>query len=247
MLNPPLYCTYPDHLDPLYARSRAAAAGDPFAADVLFLCNFDGTNGGQDATDEGPLSKSLIWRTAGTQLSNAQTFDGDYATSLLVNANNEGVRVSSFAEMEFGSGPYTIEARVRANGVTGNQALFALQNSGGGDVLHLRQSTTTFEYADARSSFNQRIASASIVSATTWYEAACTFDGDVITIYKDGVVVGTNDPAQNTLNGSSTMDFDIGISDLVYEFVGHIQAVRVTNADRHGGVGYTPDPGRWAI
>ena len=229
--------------------SNGGGGGDPFGADVHLLLNFDGTHGGTDAVDESQNAYGLTW--VGADLSNVQTYNANYGTSAFFDGTNDLIHSTGIAgELHPGAGVYTLEVRARMSSVSGLRHLISFTTGiapADPVFMHLRGFNNELEYSDHRSSFARRIKASVGLLTNTWYEFAVTFDGDVLTMYVDGVVVGTNDPANNTMFAWPNMGFSIGARDTNDDLSGYIQAIRWTLADRYEGSNYTVDPAKWAV
>ena len=221
---------------------------EAFWDDVVLLCNFDGTNGGTDAVDEGPFGLALTYGD-NAQLSNVQTFNGSYTTSLLLDGTNDKVSIltpSDYANLQLGSVPFTAEVRLRFDN-TGVDWICGFFNESWDFKI---QSSAKPTWTDKRGgvSYQARVATLLAQPINTWLEIAVTFDGtDTYTAYLNGVVNNTQGPDAGSIPNGSATAFTIGTTDTdAQDYNGYIQAIRITKADRYGGVGYTQNLGKWS-
>ena len=231
-------------------------SGDPFASDVQFLVNFDGTNGAQNAIDESQNSLPLTWG-GNAVLSNAQTYSGGHGTSLLLDGVNDYVWIpdaDGANVLDLGAlTDWTIETRVRFSTVSGIRNIVAYGTGtptvNGGEHAYLRWSGSRAEWSDTRGGgLGLRLQPATAILANTWYDISVTKkDGVGLFMHIDGVYVGTN-PILTAIDTPTPFNFIIGIDDtLTSDFSGHIQAIRWTRAARYDEVNHTIGTEKWSL
>lgn len=238
-----------------FAGSLAGGGGDPFGDDLVLLLNFDGTTGMQDVADEGPFSLPLVWN-GNAVLGTTRVYNASYETSMNLDGTGDFVSISGWDDVwQPGTGPYTVEFRAYSTHPGGNQDyLFGSGDDAGNQYSQqfvvddtsgglLRYETQQNNVEGTRIQLTGRAD-----YRNAWHEWAITFDGTTIFMYEDGVVIGSNAPVSKLLSVDPTSSLRIGgrvDGGGGDPFQGQIQACRWTLADRYGGVGYTPDAGKW--
>ena len=224
-------------------------------SDVQLLVNFDGTSGLQDSTDESQNSLPLTWDNNAV-LSDLQTFNGSYGTSLLLDGVNDRVWIpdaDGASVLNLGAlADWTVEIRVRFSSVAGLRNLLTYGTGtptvNGSEHTYLRWSGSFMQWSDARGALNLRLQPATSILANTWYDIAVTqLAGVGLFMHIDGVYTVTN-PILTAINTPTPFNFLIGINDtLSSDFFGHIQAIRWTLGARYTEVNYTPLAGKWHV
>jgi hypothetical protein len=96
------------------------------------------------------------------------------------------------------SGPYSIEAWVKLNSITGIKTVLSKRNvtnlSAGGFDLIVNNGAPTFRWN------GKSISTSSKLTIERWYHLAVTFSNSTISFYVDGILMGTNSSAVNPLN-----------------------------------------------
>jgi len=167
-------------------------------------------------TGQGAYSATIsATTTALTPPGNALAFDG----------NSDEVRTSNTAPA-FGTGDFTLEAWVRTN-TTNTDAVLAIGAIGGGNDywLGLRNG-----YAGVSASGTECISTSARINDNRWHHLSGTRAGGVLTVYVDGVAVGTR---TNALNANPSGVLGIGsFGNSTYFWPGSLDEVRVWNVAR---------------
>ena len=235
---------------------------DPFNDDVAFLVNFTGANGATEATDEGPNAAGITF-SGNAVISTESRFNDNYNASLKLDGTSDHLIVNNIGSWWApGSGGWTIEIRIRNTHAMGSldvirhmwsiategtntpryQELYMWPDGGTGNPA--------IEYHDSRASvFAQRIdLPGQATGFQTWTEWAVSFDGTKLYLYKNGTKVAEVTPATAAMDSNSAMDLRIGgRAGDTNEWLGYVQAFRMTLADRYAGANYTVNPAKWAL
>lgn len=221
--------------------SAAAAAGDPFWNNVVFLSHFDGPQDSTSFTDE---SNSAHVITSNVVCKLDQTFKVFGSASLLVDTNGYASTPDS-DDFHIGTQEVTIEGRFRwSEAGSGFQCLLGKWSSSNkewaifydtaGDELIVFVSVNGFTSL-------QRAPSSFTPTVGTFY--AIRADRDATNkwrIYVDGPMIGSEIAADDVRNG--TLDLGIGADSTGGSgFPGHADEVRITMGVARTGsdAGYT--------
>lgn len=106
---------------PSFALAVAAAAPtDPYFANVVLLCGFDGVDGATVSSDESSRGHALTF-VGNAQIDTAQSVFG--GASLLLDGDGDAVTAANHSDFLFGAGQFTVEARVRINATLGSSSV----------------------------------------------------------------------------------------------------------------------------
>ena len=158
------------------------------------------------------------------------------ATSALLNPygvgsvlfNGTSQFLSATLSAALGTGAYTIECWINSNSLYNGKSysgIFDSRTSGtdaGGVSLYFQASGTSLVYRIGAT--NAITIDASVLSPNTWYHMAVSKKGSLVTLYINGVSVGT---ATNSANSSNTL-FNIGKTFDPFYFNGYISNFRIT-------------------
>lgn len=119
----------------------AGGGGDPFFADVLYLSNMQGTNGGTTFTDDSPIGRSIT-RFGNTQTSTAQFIYGD--SSAYFDGSGDYLEVGTGSDADLNISPasdFTIEywfrpdqrSSIDGDGIPALTGMLLAAQSGGAD------------------------------------------------------------------------------------------------------------------
>lgn len=247
-------------------RRLAAALGgggftDPFGASVVLLLQMDGTDGGTDEVDESGTF-STFTHAGGLTLTNADTFHASYGTSLgELNPTGGSDQVylpvsSTVADnLKLRGTPWTVECRIKSNyGGSGDRGILSfVQSDGVTYQWKLRHHSDIFKWVDRRSAATAVRVQTGVVGTAAWHEVAIGCDGsNNLTLYYDGSAIDTYAGAAEIDDPGATAGLVIGHNEILgttsaNAMKGWFQSIRVTLDDRYGGVGYTPDTGKWVL
>jgi len=186
----------------VYGRVDAGSggAGDPDIDAVASLLHFEGANNSTVFTDSSPRPKTFT-AVGGAVITTAQSVFG--GSSLRLTA---GARISTPAnsDFNFGTGDFTLEARVRFSSLA-DAGIFGSSGNGGfdaafiGSQIRLGRANTAW---DSSVNFTR--------SLDTWYAVAWCRSGTSLRFFIDGVLLGTvsnnqsYDSASEVLVGTSS-------------------------------------------
>ena len=215
-------------------------AVDPHWANVVLLCDFEGTDGSTTFTD---LSNSAHTLTA---VGNAQidTAQFKYGTaSGLFDTSGDAVRAPAGTDWDFGSGSFTVEAHVRMLGTTyaplascytvgpDEGLTWRVFNAGSGVGLNFRVAAAGGTFSNYEDLFS--------FSTATWYHVAVSFDGTTLRHFVDGNLLGSGHTPPS-LNFTSGAFFRIGDDSGGTSTNGHIDNFRVTKGVARYTSSFTP-------
>lgn len=224
---------------------------DPYFSNVSLLLKADGANGSTTFTDSSANSFAIS-RTGNTVVSTAQSKFG--GSSTYFDGNGDYLSVSSSANLEFGSGNYTIEMWINpAGGLSNNAQKF---------LFGKRQSLSVYGgvigFLDFNSSLNAyrayyyvtvngttwviSAATGYIIPANTWTHLAFVRNGNTFTVFVNG-----NSAASGIASGtipSNSQPFVIGSTSSanpgVNGYAGYIDDLRVTKGIARYTANFTP-------
>lgn len=188
----------------LLMQAAAAAASDPYFANVTALLHFNGADGSTTITDV----IGSTWTAGGTaQIDTAQSQSG--GASLSVDGTSGSmVSTPDAAGWTFGSGDFTIEWFVRFFSINVNPASvivtkrtlfgpYSVQIDSSGVITHL--------CSNDGSTWGVNIASAaSTIGINTWYHGALCRSGTTFSAFHNGTRIGTA-----TMSGSLHVNSDV--------------------------------------
>jgi hypothetical protein len=223
----------------------AAAATDPNFASVSLLLHGDGTNGSTTITDNSPSPKTVT-AVGNAQISTAQSKFG--GASIAFDGSGDALSVaglSALSQFTMIGVVATYECWLYLNSLPGTRSfLFGSYGTG--------ESGWTVDVNSAGSIFITRntggvtIALSSAFTASSWQHLAVVSDGTTITVYRNGISVGSV-AASDNLNGrgaitSVTQDFRIGARRVANELPlnGYIDDLRVTQSIARYIANFTP-------
>jgi Concanavalin A-like lectin/glucanases superfamily len=224
---------------------------DPYFSNVSLLLKADGTNGSTTFTDSSANSFAIS-RTGNTVVSTAQSKFG--GSSTYFDGNGDYLSVSSSANLEFGSGNYTIEMWINPAGGLSNGAqkfLFGKRQSlsvYGGVIgfLAFNSSSNAYRayYYVTVNGTTWVISAATdyIIPANTWTHLAFVRNGNTFTVFVNG-----NSAASGIASGtipSNSQPFVIGSTSSanpgVNGYAGYIDDLRVTKGIARYTANFTP-------
>jgi hypothetical protein len=227
-------------------------AGDPNYSNVSLLLHCDGTNGSTTFTDNSPSPKTVT-ANGNAQISTAQSVYG--GASGLFDGSGDYLTVADAAAFEFGSGDFTIEARIRLTAYPASNGGLYEASIVSKDVVGSRGFTfnlngTVNSYTGISFlgfSGNTTYASVSATtgfSLNTWYTVSVVRSGNLVYLFKDGVLLNAGGTAFSlTIQDTSTTvkigaeNFD---STYLYPYPGYIDEVRITKGVGRYTADYTP-------
>jgi hypothetical protein len=177
---------------------------------TVVLLHFDGADTSTTITDESGKS----WSVGGNaQIDTAQSKFG--GASLLLDGNGDYITTVAHADLNVGSGNYTIDCWIRRNSSGVTYDLICGQRPVADtytDMSHVIELTNANKLNGgflASSSEYKTAGTGTITADNTWHHIALVRNGNTLTSYIDGVADGTKDVTGLTAN-SSVSNFSIG-------------------------------------
>jgi len=213
------------HINPY--QFATAGPTDPDFANVSLLLHGDGTNGSTTIVDSSPSPKTVT-AVGNAQISTAQSKFG--GASLAFDGAGDVLTIPSNAAFALGTGDFTVEAWVYHTGAV-NQAIVSFNN------FHF-----VYGIAGYLRFFNAT--SPSVIDATVsyidnaWAHVAVVRSGANITLYQNGVNVGSGATSVNYVN---TANINIGAYIGTASFwQGYIDDLRITKGVARYTSNFTP-------
>lgn len=213
--------------------------GDPAMANVVLLCHADGQNLSSQILDSSPQNRSLSAANNARISTDRQVFG---TGSLLLGGTNDYVVAAASSDFDFGTGDFTIEARVFllgdspvGTGGARTASVISTDPRSTGWALQINGSSSltgtnfTFETSLAGASANVA-ADASGIPQNTWVSLAVTRQGSTVRLFLDGELVKTGSISQDVSSGGNvlTIGANNAESSYFYPLNGHVEEVRVT-------------------
>lgn len=196
--------------------------GDPYFADVVLLAHMDGANNGTTFTDSSSYARTLT-AYVGAKTSTAQSKFGGSSGAFY---SYDTVKASNAAELNFGTGDFTIEFFYRWSTVPGYHTVYDNGWTSTGALLIL-SGATAGKWEIYMSGTMVLAETSATPSAGVWYYYAFVRSGTTLTIYRDGVAAGST---TNSSNISTTNGTAIGskYDDGNHGCIGNLDEYRVT-------------------
>jgi hypothetical protein len=211
---------------------------DPYAANVVSLLHFNGTDGSTTFTDV--LGKT--WTANGNaQIDTAQSKFG--GASGLFDGSADYIRTADSNDFSFGAGDFTIEAFVRRANTSTTKTLVGKWDGGSQRewIIYVGGPWLQFSFSLNGSSDIVAFLTTSGLVATTWHHVAVVRNGTTIKGYIDGVEVGSYAIGTSSLY-SGTRPVEVGYvsSDSYGPMDGHIDDLRITKGVARYTANFTP-------
>jgi hypothetical protein len=202
---------------------------DPFYSSVSLLLPMDGTGAG--FVDLSPTPKTITASGNATQSTVQSKFGGK---SLALDGSS-AIRIANNSAFGFGTGDFTIEFFLYYTGGNG-YVFFTNMNNGSGSYVSYGLNTGTkrpWVWNDGNV-----VVGGTNVTNSVWQHHAVVRSGGVLTIYLDGVSIGST--AFGTDLGSARV-FDVGDNGAGQQTTsGYIDEVRVTKGHARYTANFTP-------
>jgi hypothetical protein len=227
---------------------------DPLFPSVMLLCRFDGTPGVVTASqirDDSRHRRTAASVGAGTALDGA----GYFGQALVIPTSGDVVTFADDANLQFGTGDFTIEVIARRGALSGTQSILAkgVHNSTGWE-LRFNALTVEFRYG-ASSSFSPTLGTTPYLSDTdgdVWYFIQVTRNGTSMSIFLYHL---TGSRAGSNSIGSATVSTNFNQTSVLYiganrqggtpmPSTGLIDEIRLTADNRSTAIPVRPFPGK---
>lgn len=205
---------------------------------VELLLGFNGTNGQTLIRDEGVRSRPVVMQ-GNAALTTAQAKFG--ASSCTFDGNDDAIFVAHGENLEFGSGPFTVDFWYRRTTTSGIRHLIGERPTGSqiGWAITLLSANTIELIITADGSTGIQITSTSAPAANVWNHVAVDRDATgVVRLYVNGVMEATAPFATSVF----TKRFGVAIGaqfDFGADFTGQMDEIRIVN----GAAMYANDGG----
>ncbi len=211
-------------------------SGDPFYSSVGFSLHFTGTNGQTTATDTGPNARAVTFSGNANIQSNQLALDG----------TTDYVQIADAAGVEFGTGSWTLEAKVTTSTIAaGDARIFSKTNTASSNYgLSIYRSAANLVVSLSANGSNYNIAGAENAMVTCFSVGVertivCEFNGTDYVIYVDGVERWRKTTTATMFD--STAEWTIGANRTGSEsWNGSIRSAKFTKALRYGSPAPAP-------
>lgn len=230
-------------------------AGNLFWDKMVLGLHCDGTNGSTTFTD---VKGKTVTANGNAQISTAQypSLTGK-TSSALFDGNGDYLTVPDSAGWNFGSGEFTLRARIYITGYAANNGgqyqstilsqdlstsrCFSMGISGTSSSF---TSLTFIGFSDNSTGYTL-VSSAFTFSLNTWYLVEACRIGNFVYLFVDGALLNTGGTAFSHTLQDSTTTLKVGASmydaTYLYYFNGHISEVEIYKGVGIHSSGYTPD------
>lgn len=216
---------------------------DPYFSNVVLLAFMQGADGSTTFPDSSLSPKSIV-ALGGAEISTDQSLWGD--SSGLFNGSGARLTIAAgTADLNFGSGDFTVEAWVRPTSLSGNKYLAI----GQGDLATVEGSSWAMTLNGANSDL---YVGSSVYSAAPpvppvgeWSHVAWAREGSTFRTFLNGVIVGSVGSVSGAINNGATT-YPNAIAALPTgssSFDGHIDSVRITKGVARYTANFTPPSG----
>ena len=215
-------------------RFGSAPAGDPNWASVRSLLHFEAANGTTALTD----LTGKVWDRLGSgtrEISTAQFKFGSSSLRISGVGVYNGYRENVSSNIwDSAAGGFTWEFFFRADSLTGTQALSSNEGASAGYDSTINLSSSGISLTSGGS---LNIAAGGSVSANAWHHVAVEKSGTAVTLYLNGVLVGSSTQSGSSSGGKLTLAIGSNGSSA---FSGFIDAFRFTKGVVRYGGPFTP-------
>lgn len=158
-------------------------------SDCVLLLHFDGADGATETVDSGPTGHDIA-EVGSFQLDTAQKVFG--TASGYFTTNSDRLIIGDHADFNFGSGAFTISARVRFETLS-NINLFSQNDLPVASVdFAYSNSSKTISFIAVAAGVDVNIESSVLdLAIDTWYTFAVTRSGNDYKIFLDGEIIGS--------------------------------------------------------
>jgi len=206
---------------------------------LILLCN--GSNGSSIFTDSSPSPKTVTAH-GNAQISTAQSKSG--GSSAYFDGSGDFLTVPADADLQFGSGDFTVESWIFPTTASGTRCIAAGQGdlataSGSSWVFYISATATSDVYIGSQ---NKSVASPN-PQANQWSHVAFVRYGTALTSYLNGAQVATTTLTAGSAvnNGATNHTFAIGAFDNEGSpYTGYLGGLRIIKGLASYTSGFTP-------
>ena len=213
----------------------AAAAGDPYFANVVLLLDFAGSDGATTATDLSNTPHTLTFNN-GAQIDTALPFIGE--NNLQVTGVNDYVAVTDdLTDFDFGTGDFTVELGIYYVDRSSSTSPISRYTSPGGWLIQYAHSGTELKFFDGDTAL---VTETWAPSNGVWYHIAVSRSGTDLRLFVDGTQLGTDTTDSTDFSGIGMPVLLGKLTPTLQPHNGYIGAVRVTKGVARYTANFTP-------
>ena len=219
------------------ADSGLGIGGDPYWNNVVALLHFDGADASTTFTDE----TGRTWAPVGNaQIDIAQSVFG--GASGLFDGSGDRITTPNDADIQLGSGDWTIEGRFRSTSIAALQGLFTKRSTvtARGLNLFVEGSKLALGVGDTNTSGWEVLITSAVLSSNTWYDVAAVRAGNTYYLFLAGALVGSTTWAG--IIADDTSPIVLGSTIESYSLSGWLDEWRITKGVARYTEAYTPAP-----
>jgi Concanavalin A-like lectin/glucanases superfamily len=218
----------------LIAFGAVAGATDPSFSSVSVLLHMEGSNGGGVFTDDSQYAQTISSGSGVLTKTDQFVFgssSGYWSTGVVT------LQYGSGSHIDFGTGDFTIEARVRFFSVGSQQHLFDARNAGNtlGGLLYVTSGDVLTYYSN---SAGGALISGATVTSGVWYAIALSRVSGSTKLFVDGTQSGSTYTDSVNWN-QTTMNLGLSVTSTA-PFFGWMDEVRITKGVGRYSSNYTP-------
>ncbi|QIG67840.1 concanavalin A-like lectin/glucanase protein [Rhizobium phage RHph_Y60] len=210
-------------------------------ANALLVLHCDGANLSTSFPDSSQYARTVTVN-GDVKVSTAQSVFG--GASALFDGTGDYLSIPDATDLPWtGTNPFTIDMRVRANSLTGGCSLvyhetstttFIRWNIGTDSNLH-------FQVYSAGTQVLNLESTGGTFAANTWYHLAVVRNGNVFTMYRNGVSIATVTSTVSIPDFTGVVKFGMGVSTTPQYANGYFDEIRISNIARWTAAFTPPD------
>jgi Concanavalin A-like lectin/glucanases superfamily len=215
---------------------------DPLFANVILLCGFEGADGSTSFVDESSFARTL------TAVNNAQIDTAQFkfgASSYLGDGTDDRVSAAHNADMNLGSGDFTIECWARFNASGINQGVlgkYASISANAAWVLErLDNNALQFRFYDGTTEYS--MPASGIPVNSNWHHLVAERAGNNCGVAVNGIFGTLSSVSGRTINaGTDALTIGARVQGgFTTSINGHLDEVRITKgSNRYNLTNFTP-------
>lgn len=208
--------------------------GDPYYSNVSLLLPMTGANNSTTFTDYSPSPKTIT-RAGDTKISTAQSKWGNGAGYF--DGTGDYLSIAQSTDLDLGSGDFTVEVWIYHTSRPAPQSLFCMGDYGNA----LTTSLIFYIYTDGKLAAYGGTVNilASSVSLNAWHHCATVRSGTTLTVYLDGVSIGTA-TTSNNFSGIVHIGAEKFNNTVIARMNGYLQDTRITKGVARYTANFTP-------
>lgn len=192
------------------------------------LAHCDGVDATTAFTDISSVARTIT-TVGNAQVDTAQSKFG--GASLLLDGTGDYLSIADAADLELGSGDFTIEMWARPSSVSGLGTIIDKRATAAafGPFLILRN-TTSFQFYSSSNGASYDVANAigmGTATINTWSHLAIARQGTSIRLFNDGSLINTVTSSATLLNNATALTIG-AIADASVGFAGHMDEIRIS-------------------